>query len=127
MFIFAGLIALQPVQAQPLTKVTSAQAVAPSVRLTPKLQLQSNAETLVAHAKTFSSSYTPRPGQPTKAELDAAIAAAKSAIDSQSEMGETESLRLQMAMDRVSKMTSTLSNILKKCGDTSQGITQNIK
>jgi hypothetical protein len=31
-----------------------------------------------------------------------------------SELGETESLRLQMAMDRMSKMMSTLSNMLKK-------------
>jgi hypothetical protein len=32
-----------------------------------------------------------------------------------------------MAMDRMSKMTSTLSNILKKISDTSSGITQNLK
>jgi hypothetical protein len=38
-----------------------------------------------------------------------------------------ESLRLQMAMDRMSKMMSTLSNLLKKISDTSQSITQNIK
>ena len=48
-------------------------------------------------------------------------------MDNMSEMGETESLRLQMAMDRLSKMMSTLSNILKKISDTAQGITQNIK
>lgn len=44
-----------------------------------------------------------------------------------SEMGETESLRLQMAMDRRSKMTSMLSNMLKKVSDTSSAITQNMK
>lgn len=48
-------------------------------------------------------------------------------LDSLSEMGETESLRLQMAMDRVSKVMSTLSNILKKISDTAQTITQNLK
>lgn len=51
----------------------------------------------------------------------------KNDLDSMSEMGEMESLRLQMAMDRRSKMMSTLSNILKKISDTANGITQNIK
>jgi len=48
-------------------------------------------------------------------------------LDSQSEMGEMESLRLQMAMDRYSKFMSTLSNIMKKMSDTSQSIIQNMK
>jgi hypothetical protein len=48
-------------------------------------------------------------------------------LESMSEMGEMESFRLQMAMDRLSKMMSTLSNLLKKASDTAQGITQNIK
>ncbi len=44
-----------------------------------------------------------------------------------SEMGEMESLRLQMAMDRMSKMMSTLSNVLRKASQTAQNITGNIK
>ena len=32
-----------------------------------------------------------------------------------------------MAMDRLSKLMSTLSNLLKKASETAQGITQNIK
>lgn len=44
-----------------------------------------------------------------------------------SELDEQESLRLQMAMDRMSKMMSTLSNILKKVSDTDQSIVQNLK
>ena len=48
-------------------------------------------------------------------------------IDSMSEMGEMESLRLQMAMDRMSKMMSTLSNLLKKMSDTNSQIVQNMK
>jgi len=48
-------------------------------------------------------------------------------IDSMSEMGEMESLRLQMAMDRMSKMMSTLSNLLKKLSDTNSQIVQNMK
>lgn len=43
-----------------------------------------------------------------------------------SEMGEMESLRLQMAMDRMSKLMSTLSSILKKISDTAAAITQNV-
>lgn len=63
----------------------------------------------------------------TKADLDKVIAEIKSDVDSMSEMGEVESLRLQMAMDRLSKMMSTLSNILKKLSDTAGEITQNLK
>jgi hypothetical protein len=48
-------------------------------------------------------------------------------LDSMSEMGEMESLRLQMAMDRLSKLMSTLSNLLKKASDTSSQIVQNLK
>lgn len=48
-------------------------------------------------------------------------------LDSMSEMGEMESLRLQMAMDRLSKMMSTLSNLLKKISDTQSQIVQNLK
>lgn len=50
-----------------------------------------------------------------------------SQLDSMSEMGETESLRLQMAMDRLSKMMSTLSNLLQRVETTNAAITQNIK
>ena len=62
-----------------------------------------------------------------RAEIEAAKDAIRDQLDSMSEMGEMESLRLQMAMDRLSKMMSTLSNILKKISDTSQAITQNLK
>lgn len=48
-------------------------------------------------------------------------------LDSLSELGEVESLRLQMAMDRMSKMMSTLSNLLKKMSDTASAIVQNLK
>ncbi len=48
-------------------------------------------------------------------------------LDSMSELGEMESLRLQMAMDRLSKMMSTLSNMLKRISDTQNAITQNLK
>jgi len=51
----------------------------------------------------------------------------KNKLDSLSEMGEMESLRLQMAMDRLSKMMSALSNLLKKISDTAEVIVQNLK
>lgn len=57
----------------------------------------------------------------------AAIAIQGASIDALSEMGEMESLRLQMAMDRMSKVMSTLSNLVKKVSDTASTITQNLK
>jgi hypothetical protein len=47
-------------------------------------------------------------------DIDDAIVGMKNDLDSMSELGEAESLRLQMAMDRLSKLMSTLSNISKK-------------
>jgi hypothetical protein len=63
----------------------------------------------------------------SKADLDAAVDKAKENLDSLNEMGELESLRLQMAMQRMTKLAETLSNILKKMSDTAQSIVQNIK
>jgi hypothetical protein len=67
------------------------------------------------------------PDEASKRELNTMLAQIKADIDSMSEMGEMESLRLQMAMDRMSKMMSTLSNLLKKISDTASRITQNLK
>ena len=55
------------------------------------------------------------------------VAQIKQTLDSKSELGETESLRLQMAMDRVSKMMNTLSNLLQKISDSEAAITRNLK
>jgi len=55
------------------------------------------------------------------------IDSTKSDLDSLSEMGEMESLRLQMAMDRLSKLMAALSNILKKMAETSDEIIKNMK
>ena len=69
-----------------------------------------------------------RPGKIAGArDFDAIVERLKHDLDSMSEMGEMESLRLQMAMDRLSKMMSTLSNILKKISDTASSITRNLK
>src|SRR6266436_834006 len=51
----------------------------------------------------------------------------KNELDSMSEMSEMESLRLQMAMDRRSKLMTALSNILKKISDTQSAIITNLK
>ena len=48
-------------------------------------------------------------------------------VDPLSEMGETESLRLQTAMDRVSKQMEAASNILKASSETASSITQQMK
>ncbi|MBK8143120.1 MAG: hypothetical protein IPK57_20535 [Chitinophagaceae bacterium] len=68
-----------------------------------------------------------RAKQVSKTDLDAMVVKLKGDLDSMSEMGEMESLRRQMLMDRKSKMMSTLSNLLKKIHDTQQSIIQNLK
>jgi hypothetical protein len=62
-----------------------------------------------------------------KVELDAAINASRGNLNSLNELGETESLRLQMAMDRMSKIMTSLSNIMNKISDTNAAILQNMK
>ena len=59
--------------------------------------------------------------------LEAAKEVVQGILDSMSELGEMESLRLQMAMERQSKMMETTSNLLKRTSETNQTITQNIK
>lgn len=59
--------------------------------------------------------------------LDAELDSIQRDLDSTNELGEMESLRLQMVMDRMSKMMSTLSNLLKKISDTNSAIAQNLK
>jgi len=51
----------------------------------------------------------------------------KNQLDSVSEMSEMTSLRLQMAMDRRSRLLQTLSNIMKKISSTDDGLVQNMK
>jgi len=124
-FLLVVLIQMQPMQTMPQARSQPNQAVVASdVR---RQRMIENGRRLLAQAEAMRQNYQPGPGQPTVAELDASIEQMKSDIDTMSEMGEMESLRLQMAMDRMSKMMSTLSNLLKKISDTSQTITQNMK
>jgi ElaB/YqjD/DUF883 family membrane-anchored ribosome-binding protein len=54
--------------------------------------------------------------------------AAKQADDDLREiMGETNALRMQMAMDRRAKAMEALSTMKRKMSDTSNGIVENIK
>jgi hypothetical protein len=48
-------------------------------------------------------------------------------LDTMSDMGELDQLRLQQYMERRAKFYETLSNILKKIADTQQSIIQNLK
>lgn len=92
-----------------------------------RAQMITDGRALVAQAEKVTAAYQPTEGGPSKAELDGSIGQVKSDLDTMSEMGETESLRLQMAMDRMSKMMETLSNVLKKISDTQKAIVQNIR
>ena len=125
------LMVMLVMQVQPNANVARAVSPPPNVAYTARLSRKDRTLTegraLVARAERFNAGYAPGPGQPSKAELDAAIDKAKSDLDSMSEMGEMESLRLQMAMDRMSKKMSALSNLLKKASETQERIIQNIK
>lgn len=90
-------------------------------RKTVALQQQQNPDTIKLVRTTT------RVKTVSKAEQDALVDKLKNDLNSMSEMGEMESLRLQMAMDRMSKMMSTLSNILKKISKTADDIVQNLK
>jgi hypothetical protein len=48
-------------------------------------------------------------------------------VDSLNEQSETQSLELQMTMDRRSKLIDTLSNVLKKISETGDSVVQNMK
>lgn len=60
-------------------------------------------------------------------KLSEGLKNSKADLDQLTELGETESTRLQMAMDRLAKSLSALGNVLKKIGDTAESITQNLK
>jgi hypothetical protein len=100
-------------------------------QLLPQTQKRANVTLTKTRKSTIDSEAvkwsTARTKEITKEELDNTIDKFKNDLDSMSEMGEMESLRLQMAMDRMSKMMSTLSNLLKKISDTQNSITQNLK
>jgi hypothetical protein len=87
---------------------------------------------LEANLRTLTAQLPPKarftaPPIATMGDLAGVEAKLKDSLDSLSEMGETESLRLQMAMDRMSKFMTALSNLEKKSSDTSDAIIANLK
>lgn len=64
---------------------------------------------------------------PTKTEINAMVDQIKKDLDSMNEMSELDQIRLQMLMDRRSKMMETLSNLMKKFSDTKEDIIKNMK
>jgi hypothetical protein len=61
------------------------------------------------------------------AQLKAILADLQGNLDSMNEMSEMTSMRLQMAVDRRSRLILTLSNIMKKISDTQAAVVQNLK
>ena len=133
--ILVTMLALQPApmsisQAGPMSTAQPA-AMSPVLVAAPaearKRGMVSNGRALVARADQVSGSYAPAPGQPSKAELDSLRDQVKSDLDSISDMSEMDQLQLQLAMDRLSKAMSVLSNVLKKYDDTTKNIVGNMK
>jgi hypothetical protein len=63
----------------------------------------------------------------TQSAIDNLIATMRHDLDDSSDLSEMERLRLQTAMDRLSQMMITLSNLLKKISDTAAAMVANIK
>ena len=117
-------LAMQAVHPMPVARVApNAVIVAPALR---RQQMINDAHALLDRAERTRILYRPgaTSGQLGRAQLDATIAQTK---DSLAEMDQMDQLRLQTAMDRLSKAMTALSNILKKMSDTDADITNNIK
>ena len=65
--------------------------------------------------------------QIVKVDVGRKIEEIKRDLDSMSEMGEEQQLKMQMYMDRRSKIMETLSNLMKKISDTQDEIIKNMK
>jgi len=88
---------------------------------TVSIQRGANPETLVFQRSKDASR------QVTKSEMDAMRNQLEKDFDSMSEMGEMETLKLQMMMDRMSAFETSLSNLLAKISKTAASIIQNLK
>ena len=60
-------------------------------------------------------------------QLECIVAELEGKLDSLSEMGEMDMLRLQMLMERRSKLEELLSNMMKKIAETEAGLVGNLK
>ena len=61
------------------------------------------------------------------AEAEREFPALDQAMKGTGGLDQQNALRLQMAMDRLSKLMSTLSNLMKKASDAQNAVLQNIK
>ena len=126
LLMLSAPMTVQPVS-RPVANAAAPQVVAVNDVAVRKHRMMADAQVLLDRARSANARYVPRGSQPSKDELQAAIDKIESDKDSLSEMSESDQLELQMLMDRTSKMMSTLSNLLKKIGDTSGSVTNNIK
>jgi tRNA U34 5-carboxymethylaminomethyl modifying GTPase MnmE/TrmE len=60
-------------------------------------------------------------------QLEEAMNQVKSSLDFPGDMTQQDGVQLQTLMDRRLQLEEVWSNIMKKIGDTDEGITQNIK
>ena len=88
---------------------------------------ETGAQALGLTVKSFSAEMTAESLVNQLAGIALGVGTLKGDLNSLSQLSEMESLQLQMAMDRVSKLIATLSNVLKKISDTAEIITQNLK
>ncbi|MDP9086144.1 MAG: hypothetical protein M3N02_05185 [Pseudomonadota bacterium] len=92
-----------------------------------KRRLLRDSRDLVERAQSAGMHFTSPPGESRAVKINAAKDRLKAELDSVSEISEMDSLRLQMALDRLSKAMSTLSNLLEKTSATDDAITNNMK
>jgi DNA repair exonuclease SbcCD ATPase subunit len=59
--------------------------------------------------------------------LEREVDALRDEMDGLTELGEQQQLKMQMYMERMSRMESVLANLMKKLADTSRGLIQNMK
>jgi hypothetical protein len=127
---FAGGSQAQPVnqpEARVLPPTVKALRVSPPVADTAQLWREAGAAQrayALALKRAVDAEYST---QAARGAIDAELAEAKRELDSLSELTELDSLRLQMAMDRMSKAQALISNMLKKSSDTANSIIQNMK
>jgi hypothetical protein len=106
-----------PESAMAIAKTPAMKSATDQPQLQPQLQAR--------HQAMPRSKIQPRPMQ--KTEFDRLLNLNKKDLELLSDMSELNSLRMQMATDRLFEIMSTLSNIMKKTSDTQSDIIQKIK
>ena len=133
--ILVTMLALQPApmsmsQAAPMSTAEQSAGQPLLIATPPEVRqgsMVSKGRALVARADRVRAHFSPTSAGPSKAEIDALRDQAKAELDSLSETSDLDQLQLQMAMDRLSKALSVLSNVLKKYDDTAKNIVGNMK